>query len=110
MLNKYLPYFYPSPDTSISKESGSDIALCTNSSKSAQCKIKRWLFLVWKVITSEITQPVTISENGLLSTQIPSGQNKIVLQLSSLYFIKSSFSVDKLNCSYRLDSSCHKTL
>jgi len=92
MLNKYLPNFYPISETSISiiKELETNITLGTNSSKPTQFEFNRRLFLVWKYIINKIIYPVIISENRMLSTQIPSEQNKIVLQ-PHLYSVKFQY-------------------
>jgi hypothetical protein len=77
-------------------ETGTEIALETDSSQPIQLELKRWFFPGWKSAVNGFDQQVSISKNGLIAIPVSPGHNQISIILRPPFlrrlFIWVSFS------------------
>lgn len=71
----------PEASFAIIKETGTEIILESRASQPTPIELKRWFFPDWKSTINGLDHSVGMSENGLVSVQIPPGHNKIILKL-----------------------------
>lgn len=71
----------PDINAQITQDTGTEILLTTESTRSSLLELKRWYFPGWRAQINNLDHPVDISDRGLLSIRVPSGHNTIKLTL-----------------------------
>ncbi|MGR9086431.1 MAG: hypothetical protein ACU841_05070 [Gammaproteobacteria bacterium] len=68
-------------EVSVLDESGTGIVLEATAALPVRIELKRWFFPDWKATVNGMEHPVAVSDNGLLSVDIPPGHSRISLKL-----------------------------